>query len=336
MSDRTPGTSDPTLVAAIAEVTRGTDEDATLHALLGIGAEMLGASLGAAYLWDTDREALALAGAIGVPAERLVAFEAAVADPANPVTRAAMERVRILDAPMPFPDGDGVVAAWPIVIVRDGVEEPVGAIAFSRPVPWAIDPIDAERAAAIADLVALTVDRARTASLLAERAEWFERVSHADALTGLANPRTLRRVLDLELARAGRQGSEVSVALFDIDGLDAINERLGRRAGDVLLQEVAAIVAESVRLVDTVARSGGDEFILVAPGSAGVTVAERIVAAAQHLAAADGTPVSLSVGVARFPAHGSTSDELIDAATAALRAAKDGVDARVAEAASPA
>ena len=336
MSDRNAGTSDPTLVAAVAAVTRGADEDATLHALLASGAEMIGASLGAAYLWDADRGALALAGALNVPADRLAAFEAAVADPANPVTRAAMERVRILDAPMPFPEGDGIVAAWPIVIARDGVEEPVGALAFSRPVPWAIDPTDAERVAAIADLVALTVDRARTASLLAERAEWFERVSHADALTGLANPRTLRRVLDLELARAGRQGSEVSVALFDVDGLDAINTRLGRPAGDDLLREVAAIVAESVRLVDTVARSGGDEFILVAPGSAGVTVAERIVTAARHLAAADGTPVSLSVGVARFPTHGSTSEELIDAATAALRGAKQGVRAHVAEAALPA
>lgn len=336
MSDRTAGSSDPTLVAAVAAVARDADEDETLHTLLGIGAGMIGATLGAAYLWDADRGALALAGAIGVPPERVAVFESAVADPGNPVTRAAMERIRILDAPMHFPEGDGIVAAWPIVIARDGVEEPVGAVAFSRSVPWAIDPIDAERVGAIADLVALTVDRARTASLLAERAEWFERVSHSDALTGLANPRTLRRVLDLELARAGRQGGEVSVALFDVDGLEAINARLGRPAGDDVLREVAAIVAESVRLVDTVARSGGDEFILVAPGSAGVTVAQRIVEAARHLTAADGSPVSLSVGVARFPVHGSTSEELIDAATAALGGAKDGADVRVSEAGSPA
>ena len=70
---------------------------------------------------------------------------------------------------------------------------------------------------AIADLCAVAVDRNRLASMVAERSEWFERMAHTDPLTGLANQRTFARVLELELARAGRQGSEVSVAIFDVD-----------------------------------------------------------------------------------------------------------------------
>src|SRR3972149_6173757 len=65
----------------------------------------------------------------------------------------------------------------------------------------------------------------------AGRAEWFERLAHTAPLTGLANARTLARVLELEVARAGRQGSEVSVAVFDVDGFAAANAAAGTRAG---------------------------------------------------------------------------------------------------------
>ena len=107
-----------------------------------------------------------------------------------------------------------------------------------------------------------------------ERAEWLERVALTDPLTGLANARTLARVLELEVARAQRQGTEVSVALFDVDAFRELNEAAGSRAGDQVLRQVASVLAASVRLVDTLGRTGGDEFVLVAPGSAGVTVAQ--------------------------------------------------------------
>ena len=91
-------------------------------------------------------------------------------------------------------------------------------------------------------------------------------MAHTDPLTGLANERTVGRVLELELARAGRQGSEVSFAMFDVDDFRATNREGGHEAGDDVLRRVAAVLAESVRLVDTVGRIGGDEFVLIAPG----------------------------------------------------------------------
>ena len=91
-------------------------------------------------------------------------------------------------------------------------------------------------------------------------------MAHTDPLTGIANERTVARVLELELARAGRQGGEVSLALFDIDDFRSANASDGHQVGDDILRRVAAVLAESVRLVDTVGRIGGDEFVLVAPG----------------------------------------------------------------------
>ena len=131
-------------------------------------------------------------------------------------------------------------------------------------------------------------------------------MAHSDPLTGLANERTVARVLELELARAGRQGSEVSLAMFDVDDFQATNRDGGPAAGDDVLRRVAAVLAESVRLVDTVGRVGGDEFVLIAPGSAGLTVANRVMAGIAALPAVAGKDVSVSAGVARFPTDGAT------------------------------
>ena len=94
----------------------------------------------------------------------------------------------------------------------------------------------------------MAIDRGRLASLVAERSDWYERVAHTDPLTGLANQRTFARVLELELARASRQGSEVSLAIFDVDDFAATNEAAGREAGDDVLRAVASVLAETVRL----------------------------------------------------------------------------------------
>ncbi len=147
-------------------------------------------------------------------------------------------------------------------------------------------------------------------------------MAHTDALTGLANARTLARVLELEVARAGRQGTDLSVALFDVDNLAGANAAGGPAAGDDILREVAATLSESVRLVDTVARWGGDEFLVVAPGSAGMTVAQRVIDALAARPTPKGGRITVSAGVARFPADGATSDQLVAAAETALRAAK--------------
>ena len=175
---------------------------------------------------------------------------------------------------------------------------------------------------ALADLVAAAITMFRASSMAAERAEWLERVALTDPLTGLANTRTVTRVLDLEVAQAERQGSEVSVAVFDVDGFRELNAAAGSRVGDQVLRQVAAVLAESVRVVDTIARTGGDEFVLVAPGPAGVTVARRVLDGIAKLDAVEGATISISAGVARYPADGPNAEALIAAAREAVASAE--------------
>jgi diguanylate cyclase (GGDEF)-like protein len=309
-------TSDPLLLAAIRDVARSDDPDATVDALLEITLRATGADRAAAYLWDGERGGLAVAAGRGYAEDGLAELEAAALSDTSPIQLAAQERIQASGEA----DADGrITSAWPVVIGREGIEEPVGALAIEG--ESAPDPDASERVAAIADLIAVVVDRARLATNAAERIDWAERVTNSDMLTGLANARTLERVMELELARAGRQGAELAVALVDVDDLTGFNEANGRAAGDDVLREVAAVMSESVRFVDTVARWGGDEFMVVAPGARGTTVARRIVDAVAARAEASNRRFTVSAGLARFPADGSTAMELVRAAESALRAA---------------
>jgi len=315
--DRAALTADPLLLAAIRAVARSDDPDATLDELLEITLRATGAERVAAYLWDGERGGLAVAAARGYDDDAVPGLESAAASAGSAILLAAQERIQAgSDA-----SADGAVtSAWPVVIGREGIEEPVGALAIEADA--APDPDIAERVAAVADLIAVVVDRARLATNAAERIDWAERVSNSDMLTGLANARTLERVMELEIARAARQGSELTVALFDVDDLTGFNDVNGRSAGDNVLREVAAVVGETVRFVDTVARWGGDEFMVVAPGAKGTTIARRIVDAVSARSGAVDKPFTVSAGLARFPDDGKTGDELVRAAQSALHAAQ--------------
>jgi len=317
-------TSDPrvALSRAIQAVTNG-DLETALEGLLTAADDALAPAVGAVLLSDPDRPGLQLAAVHGMDDEGAARLATDVADPANPFTIAANARVPSFDAEGTMEDGTRFAGAYlPLVVVREGVEIPLGSIGFGWPAPHPLDESAQETLTSFAGLAALAVDRARLASTAAERSEWFERMAHTDPLTGLANERTVGRILELEVARAGRQGSEVSFAIFDVDDFQATNREGGSAAGDDVLRRVASALAESVRLVDTVGRIGGDEFVLVAPGSAGLTVTQRIVAAIAALPPVAGRPIMVSAGVARFPSDATDVENLIAAAKDGLAKAR--------------
>jgi len=320
------------LTDAAAALARGTGLDASLDAIVTAFASTLGARA-AVFLRDPDRPDLQLASVAGLDADAAASFEADVADPGHPVAVAARDVVGVFGRDGVGAGGQGIVAAdVPLAVTRDGLDLPFGVVSFAWPAPHQVSADEERLARAAADLLAVAVDRAHLASHIAERSEWFERMAHTDPLTGLANRRTFDRMLELELARAGRQGGQLSIAVFDVDDLGATNAVAGHETGDDILRQVAAVLAESVRLVDTVARYGGDEFVLIAPGSAGLTVARRVVDGMAALEPVGGHRVSVCAGVARFPVDGTTGDELLTAAEAALDAARSAGPGSIVEA----
>jgi diguanylate cyclase (GGDEF)-like protein len=317
----------PVLTGAAAALARSADLDAAVERLLELALESLGAAAGAAYLQDPDRLEVEPGVIAGAGEGLLAALPKLVEDSNGPIVQTSRDRVpRDLarDGVPASIASAGVLAAAvrPLSVRRGGIDIPVGVLLLAWSEARSFSADDTSMIAALADLIAVAVDRGRLASMILERSEWFERMAHTDPLTGLANERTFGRVLEMELARAVRQGSEISIAVFDVDGLTAINDLYGHGVGDDVLRAVASVLAESVRLVDTVARAGGDEFVLIAPGAAGASVAQRVLDGVVAVPPIAGATVSVSVGVARFPVDGPTGQELLAAADSALRVAR--------------
>jgi diguanylate cyclase (GGDEF)-like protein len=324
------------LIAAIDGVADAVDIETALEAVLSAAATALGATMGAILVQDPDRPGLQPVATHGFDEAGAARLADEVTDASHPFAQAALGRAATFEREATMADGSPFVGAYlPLIVSGGGVQSVVGSMGLGWPAPHAVDDAARELLRSFASLATVAVDRARLASTVAERSDWFERMAHTDPLTGLANERTVARILELELARAGRQGSEVSLAMFDVDDFQATNQTGGHEAGDDVLRRVAEVLAGSVRLVDTVGRVGGDEFVLVAPGSAGMTVAHRVLDGIRALPAVAGRPISVSAGVARFPVDGTSSEALIAAASSALGRARDEGRGTVAAGATP-
>jgi diguanylate cyclase (GGDEF)-like protein len=145
-----------------------------------------------------------------------------------------------------------------------------------------------------------------------------------DPLTGLANYRRLLEVLDSEIMRHSRTGRSFAVLLLDLDKLKKINDAHGHLVGSRALCRVANILRIHCRAIDTPARYGGDEFVVILPESesaAAVQVAQRV--SEQVNSDGDEPSISVSIGIAVHPQDGKTIDELFVAADRALYRDKD-------------
>ena len=162
-----------------------------------------------------------------------------------------------------------------------------------------------------------------------QRAEQAVRfMAEHDTLTGLANRSMMMEQLERHLALAKRHGHAVALLYIDLDGFKLVNDRFGHNVGDRVLQLVADRFRSVIREGDLLCRQGGDEFVVLVP-EAGSTeelesMAWKLVVAsrAPYLEVDPSIAISASVGVARYPEHGSTSEELLAAADNAMYAAK--------------
>ena len=166
--------------------------------------------------------------------------------------------------------------------------------------------------------------RGRALASLQEAMQKVREQAITDPLTGLYNRRFQQQHLARELERAGRSGAPLALLMIDLDHFKRVNDASGHAAGDAVLRRVAAVLRSRIRPSDIACRHGGEEFVLILPG----TTAEAARSKAEDLCAAFVLDrealhgVTASVGIALFPDHGSSADELADAADRAMYEAK--------------
>jgi len=197
--------------------------------------------------------------------------------------------------------------------------EKLGVLALDSARKEAFDTDDIQPLESVADICAAAI----------QNANYFERMkqlAYVDGLTGIHNRRYFEmRIID-ELERASRFQGRMSVIMVDIDHFKRLNDEFGHLLGDEVLRSVSAILKQPLRKSDLVCRYGGEEFAVIVPETSGenaMTVAEKLRRQVEdhHF---PGVPrqVTISCGVADYPTHGRTRDELVAAADGALYVAK--------------
>jgi diguanylate cyclase (GGDEF)-like protein len=306
------------LLDAARVVARGGGLESKLEALSSQALGVSDGDIAAVLLHDVDTGRL-----LSLDGERTVPLD----DPDPTLARALADRISLVPPAVPESLAPFLPGARSCLLLPMVVEDEDGAFLeglmvvgwFAGQLPFA-EPADT--VLAISDLAAVAIRQARLRNSVWERSDHADRLLHTDRLTGLANRVTFERMLELEIARATRQGTPLAVVLLDVDGLTAINDRKGARVADEVLRHVAAAIADRVRLLDTVARFGEDEFVVIAPGDAGGIVALRLREAIAELPPIGEVDISVSAAVVHHPADGATGAALVAAAELALDEAK--------------
>jgi diguanylate cyclase (GGDEF)-like protein len=171
----------------------------------------------------------------------------------------------------------------------------------------------------VADICAAAIKNAHSFELARQQAD-------VDGLTGIYNRRYLEKRIHSEIERLSRYNHGMAILMVDIDNFKRINDEFGHLLGDEVLRHASRLMSSHLRKADIICRYGGEEFAIVLPetiGEPALGVAEKL---RRHIQDYNfpGVPrrVTISIGVADFPDHGQTRDELIKSADDALYAAK--------------
>jgi diguanylate cyclase (GGDEF)-like protein/putative nucleotidyltransferase with HDIG domain len=163
-------------------------------------------------------------------------------------------------------------------------------------------------------LMTILANQAAVSIFNARLIERLAAIARTDPLTGLANRRAFERELEERLAAASPE--PFCVIMLDVDDLKQVNDAQGHTAGDAVLKRVASVLTANLRAVDVVTRWGGDEFVLLMPGTdqvGAVSLARRVGGTLRNREDPSGA-ISVSIGTAAFPADGTTAVALLGAA----------------------
>jgi diguanylate cyclase (GGDEF)-like protein len=180
----------------------------------------------------------------------------------------------------------------------------------------------------LARMVVLAVAGVMSAAVALRGRRW-RYLSGTDALTGLANRAWFHERLEEEMSRARRRGEPLSIAVADVDNFRDLNSAHTHLGGDLALQAVARRLRQSIRKSDLAARFGGDEFVIAFPATDGAQAALRLDRLREEIAGlvvpvgrGDPVTVTLSLGVASWPADGADFEQVLARADARTFEAK--------------
>lgn len=200
----------------------------------------------------------------------------------------------------------------------------MGAINFHRPEEDAFLDEEIRLLKLVANQIALAIENAKLYTKARE-------LSVKDELTGLYNRRHFQTVLQIEWKRAVRFHRSLSLLMIDADHFKKLNDTFGHLQGDKILKELSALLKRNIREIDTVARFGGEEFIILLPDTdkkGSLSVGEKLRKIVEghrffETASQPAIPTTISVGVSSYPDDVRELDDLIDHADIALYDAKD-------------
>ena len=271
------------LAAIVTSMGRSLDVIETAEVALVESMAALRLSAGA--LWLKERATFKLVHAAGLDTQDIEQFTRET----GPHVKAAVTAVGRSESRV----DRGLGAEWNALRAQLRVRgRIVGVMTVGTKMPRIFGASDLLFMAAVADQVAIAIDRARQ----------FANEARTDHLTGLANRREFERIMEREVALAERHNRKLSVMMVDLDNLKRINDRQGHRAGDDALRLVAQQMQRVVRASDICARIGGDEFGIAMPETdleRAREVATRLRAAVSHasLAARSPEPIEVSMGL---------------------------------------
>jgi diguanylate cyclase (GGDEF)-like protein len=274
------------LAAIVSAMSRSLDVSETAEVAL---VETLAAlRLTAGAVWLRERSVFKLVTSAGLEPDQIDEFAAKV----GPQVRAAVTAIGRSESRV----DRGLGGSWNALRAQLRVKgRTVGVITVATQMQRVFGASDLLFTAAVADQVALALDRARQ----------FSNEARTDHLTGLANRREFERIMEREVALAERHGRQLSMMLIDVDNFKRINDRQGHRAGDSALKLLGQQLQRVVRTSDICGRLGGDEFGVAMPEtelSRAHEVASRLRSAMREMSLSARLPaeVEVSIGLAAW------------------------------------
>lgn len=196
--------------------------------------------------------------------------------------------------------------------------QPLGVLAVEQP-HYKGDVIERRTISMVGQFASHGALAIRNAWLL----EQVQEMAETDALTGVANRRAFEVAIEREVARAMRYGDELTLVMLDIDQFKNLNDTFGHQAGDEVLRKVGAAIRMYSRESDTAARYGGEEFAILLPSCTrrqSFSAAGRLRKLISQIDTV--APITVSAGIAGYPAHAHTAEGLVRAADEALYESK--------------